>query len=148
MTISFVQREADDGAHAADQARAEGAELLSRLHARDVAVASAEAARDDALRQARSAQAGYQDSACVMDATFFFELEHGGLPLLSGRCLGGGQVGASLEQCLNMFRYRRAFLYSRVHALKAFCLHEHHHGPSTPPPMRYKGTPWLYHTAA
>ena len=51
--ISLVQKEADESAHAAEVARAEASELLDRLRAADLAVASAEAARDDALRQAR-----------------------------------------------------------------------------------------------
>ncbi|CAL5224362.1 g7036 [Coccomyxa viridis] len=62
-----LKREADESASAAEQARAEAAQLLNRLHAKDAAVASAESARDDALCQAREAttrsQQGQSDQA-------------------------------------------------------------------------------------
>lgn len=90
LIISFMQREADESAHAAEQARAEAAELLNRLHAKDVAMASAEAARDDALCQARSAETGRSGPRlCMHDG---FDLlpcpKRGGLPLIQWKVAG------------------------------------------------------------
>jgi len=51
---AVAQREADESAHAAEQAQVEAAELLNNLQVKDMEIVAAEAARDDALRQARS----------------------------------------------------------------------------------------------
>ena len=54
MGLMHVQREADESAQTAEEARSEAAELLNRLRTKDMELAAAEAAREDALCQVRS----------------------------------------------------------------------------------------------
>ena len=54
MGLMHAQREADESAQAAEEARSEVAELLNRLCTKEMELAAAETAREDAMCQVRS----------------------------------------------------------------------------------------------